>query len=190
MNQLFLRFDQIQPLSAALKDRIRSLLIKKLVKKKDILLREGDTARYIYFIEKGVVRGFRSKNGKQKTSWIMKEGDIFLSIKSFFSQQPSRDSIEALEDCIIHCITYEQLQKLYVEFPEFNLHGRIILEHYYMLSEGRHEMREEPAFERYKFLMSNHSELLTRVPDKILASYLNMTPGTYSEQKKRFARKK
>lgn len=190
MDQLFLRFDEIKPLSAELRERIQSILIKKIIQKKDILLREGDTARYIYFIEKGLVRGYRLKKGKQKTSWIMKEGDIFLSIRSFFSQKPSKDTIEALEECIIHYISHEQLEQLYAEFPEFNLHGRKILEYYYELSEDRYEMRDQPTIERFEFLMTYHPELITRVPDKILASYLNMTPENFSAQKSKFARRR
>ena len=95
MEQLFLLFDTIRPLSPGIKNYIRSILVKKVIKKKEIILRKGEIAKYIYFIEKGVVRSFRYIRGKERTSWIMKEGDLFVSVSSFFSQKPASENIEA-----------------------------------------------------------------------------------------------
>jgi len=189
MEQLFLLFDRIEQLSPGLKAYLQGILERKVVKKKEIILREGQIAGYIYFIEKGCVRSVRYKKGKERTAWIMKEGDVFVSVRSFFSQRRASETIEALEDCVLHCITFEELQKAYKEYPEFNLHGRIILQHYYELSEDRNEMRELPAIGRFEFLMTHQPELNGRVPQKLLASYLGMAPETFSQQKSKFTRK-
>jgi CRP-like cAMP-binding protein len=189
MDQLFLKFDQIKLLSPALKVHIQSILIRKVVKKGEVILREGQVAKYIYFIEEGIVRSVRTIEGKHRTAWIMKEGDIFLSVGSFFSQTPGKERIEALKDCILYCISYEQLEKIYEEFPEFDRHGRVILQYYYPLSEMRNEMRDQPAYDRFVFLMTHQPDLIGEVPDKLLASYLSMAPETFSVQKAKFAKR-
>jgi len=190
MDRLFLLFDGINTLSAGLRAYLERHLKRKTVKKGEIILREGQVSRYIYFIERGIVRSYRYKKGKERTSWIMKEGDLFLSVGSFFSQTPARENIQALKDCVLYYITYEQLKKAYRDFPEFNLHRARILEYYYELSEKRNEMREWPAYERFEFLMAHQPELIGQVPQKLLASYLGMAPETFSVQKSKFANKK
>jgi len=190
MDQLFLRFDAIRKLSPDLKNYLLMKLVRKEVKKDDIILKEGEIARHIYFIERGVVRSFHYYRGKEKTAWIMKDGDFFVSVRSFFSQRPARETIEALEDCILYYITYEELDKAYKDFWEFDRHGRVIVTYYYELSEERNEMRELSAFERFKFLMEYQPDLIGRVPQKLLASYLGMEPETFSAQKAKFANKK
>ena len=190
MEKLFEKFDRIRPLSPDLKTYILSLLVRKTFKKRDIILQEGKTAKYIYFIEEGLVRSVKYKRGRKRTGWFMKEGDLFVSVISFFSQEPSGETIEAVEDCVLYCITFEQLQRAYQEFPEFNLHGRVILQYYYQLSEKRNEMREQPAIDRFEFLMDNQPELVGRVRDKELASYLSMAPETFSQQKSKYAKRR
>lgn len=190
MEQLFQKFDAIKPLSPALKNYIISLLKRKAYKKGQILVKEGEINKYIYFIEKGLVRSVRYKNGNPRTGWFMKEGDFCLSVRSFFTQEPSPDTIETMEPTVVYYLTFEELQKAYRDFPEFNLHGRIILQYYYQLSEKRNDMREQRAFDKFTFLMDHQPELIGRVKDKDLASYLGMAPETFSLQKKKFARKK
>src|SRR5882672_337995 len=187
MEQLFFKFDQIKLLSPALRAHIQSILIRKVVKKGDIILEKGQTAKFIYFIEEGVVRNVRVVEGKEKTGWIMKKNDLFLSIRSFFSQTPATERIEALKDCILHCISFEQLEKTYDDYPEFDRHGRILLQYYYQLGEERNEMRDQPAYNRFVYLMTHQPELVGEVPDYVLASYLSMEPETFSAQKGKFA---
>lgn len=188
MESLFKLFNQIEPLSVELTDYLETTLKRKEVGKRSTLLDEGQTAKYIYFIEQGLVRGYYHFKNKEYTSWLMKEGDIFLSVQSFFFQEPSEEIIETLEDAVIHYITYDQLQFAYSKFPEFNYHRAVILENYYAQSEKRHKMRTKPALDRYKYLMDNHADLMGRVSDKHLASYLGVTTGTFSYEKGRFAK--
>lgn len=190
MEKLFEKFDRIKPLSSELKTYILSILVRKTYRKRDIILQEGQTAKYIYFIESGLVRSLKYKKGRQRTGWFMKEGDFFVSVRSFFSQTPSVETIEAMEDCVLYCISFEQLERIYRDFDEFNLHGRIILQYYYSLSEKRNDMREQPAIDRFEFLMDDQPELVGRVRDKDLASYLAMAPETFSLQKSKFAKRK
>jgi len=188
MEQLFILFDHIQRLSDPLREYIFSVLRRKEIKKKGIILERGKVSKYIYFIEKGAVRAVRFEKGRERTAWVMLESNIVVSVESFFLQQPSTETIEALEDCILHCISYEELYEAYRLFPEFNLHRGVILERYYALSEARNRMQLKKARDKFEELMTKQPDLVGRVNDRILASYLGVTPGTFSLEKKRFAK--
>jgi CRP-like cAMP-binding protein len=187
MEQLLRWFDAIKSLSPELRSYLETALKPMKVKKGDIILQEGKIARYIYFIEEGLVRSFKYIDGHERTGWIMKTGDIIVSVRSFFSQTPAKETIEALEPCLLHYISFNELKKAYDVYPEFDRHGRIITTHYYVLSEERNEMREQPeAKDKFEFLMNNQPELIGKVLDKHLASYLGMSPEHFSQQKSNF----
>ncbi len=186
MTQLFQLFDSIKPLSAPLKEYISSILVRKEIPNKTIILKPGQVNDYIYFIEKGLVRSYKDDNGKERTVWFMREWDIFLAVQSFFTQKKSNQTIEALEDLIVHCISFNQLEYAYDVFEEFNRHGRIILQQYYEFSEDRTDMRGKPAQDKFEYLMNNEAWLMNRAMDKHIASYLAMEPETFSYQKRKY----
>jgi CRP/FNR family transcriptional regulator, anaerobic regulatory protein len=63
----------------------------------------------IWFIEKGMLRCFYMLEDKEVSSWFMKEGDVTVSVESFFRQTISYESIQALEDSTVHYITFHTL---------------------------------------------------------------------------------
>jgi hypothetical protein len=70
---------------------------------------------------------------------------------------------------------------LYRKYPEYNIIGRILTEHYYVLSEERlFSLRLHLVEERYKSLLQMHPEIFKRAPLKYIATYLGMTPETLS----------
>ena len=114
----------------------------------------------------------------------MKEGDVIISVESYFKQQPSKENIQAIEDCELICISYDDLQVIYTKFPEFNFIARILTEKYYTLSEQRlFSLRMQRANERYAYLMRDYPEIIQRVPSTFIASYLGITLETLSRIK-------
>ena len=106
----------------------------------------------------------------------MLEGDIIISVESFYRQIASYESIQALEDCELFYMDYRDLQQIYRNYPEFNFVGRVLTERYYSLSEQRlYSMRMMRAKERYEYMTTHHPELVKRVPAKFLASYLGIS---------------
>lgn len=181
MNQLLAYINTIAPLPETLQIHLGSILCEKVIAKKEYLLKAGEICRNICFIRKGIVRCFYHKDNKEVCSWFMKEEDFIISVESFFKQTESFESIQALEDCLLYCIYYQQLKTLYTMFPEFNLIGRILTEKYYILSEQRlFSLRMQRSYERYKFMIDNHREIIQRVPSKYIASYLGVTEETLS----------
>jgi CRP-like cAMP-binding protein len=172
---------RIYPVSAALQNDLVQTLKVETIPKKTILLREGEVFQRMYFIEKGLARAFYFDEGKEHTSWFMKEGDFIISVNSFYKQVPSQESIKVLEDSIMASITYIQLQKLYQKHLEFNIISRVLTEHYYSLSEERlFAMRQSSAKHRFEFFITRYPELAKRISLKQMASFLRMTPETIS----------
>jgi CRP/FNR family transcriptional regulator, anaerobic regulatory protein len=186
MMELLHFLQSIHPMSDGLKQHLAVTLKEKKLSRKDYLLDAGQVSRKICFIARGLLRCFYIKENHEVSSWFMKEGDVIVSVESFFGQKESYESIQALEDCLLYYITYDELQYIYRQFPEFNFIGRILLEKYYTLSERRlYSLRMQRSQERFDYLMENHSELVLRVPAKYLASYLGITEVTMSKLKAR-----
>lgn len=136
-SSLFTFISQIHPVSQVLKQAISACLSKHELRKKTILLKEGKVCDRVYFIESGIARAFYFLEAQEITSWFMRENDLIISVYSFFSQKPSYEHIELLEDAILISITYQDLDKLYGQFPEFNYFGRVLTQKYYVRSEER-----------------------------------------------------
>ena len=149
--------------------------------KRDLLLKEGQIARRIYFIQKGFCRAFYLNGDKEYTTWFMGEGDIMISVYSFFTQQPSVENIEVLQDSIFLSMSWQQLQKIYQTFPDFNLFGRIITEQYYIKSEERAiALRTLSAKDRYLSLTKAYPAVLQNASLGQIASHLGMSLETLS----------
>ena len=186
MEELLRFLESIHPMTDGLKQHLAKILKVRELPKKAYLLKAGHISKNICFIGKGLLRCFYIKDSHEVSSWFMKEGDVIVSVESFFSQKESYESIQALEDCIIYYVTYEELQFVYRHFLEFNYIGRVLLERYYTLSEQRlYSLRMQRAQERYDYLLEHFPELILRVPAKFLASYLGLTEVTMSKIKAR-----
>lgn len=181
MERVIQYLNRIYPMSAGLISHLEGILKTKSLQKRDYLLRAGHICRNINFIQQGLLRCFYIKGDTEVCSWFMKEGDVIISVESFYGQKSSYESIQALEDCVLYYIDYNELQHIYTYFPEFNFIGRLLTEKYYGLSEQRlYSMRMQRAQERYDHLMENHSELILRVPAKYIASYLGLSEQHFS----------
>ena len=176
----------MQPLSPALTDALQACIVREELPAQHQLLQPGQVARRVYFLETGLVRGYTLLHGREISSWFMQAGDFVISILSFFTQQPSDEYLELLEPAVAYSITYEQLQALYREFPEFNFIGRQLLEKYYVLSEQRaRNLRARTARERYELLIRDFPTVFQRVALHQIASHLGMAPETLSRLRNR-----
>lgn len=186
MTHLLALLQTLQPISSDLQTALAQLLRCDALPQKHWLLQPGQVSDRLYFIEQGVVRGYYLKDGarndgKEVTSWFMRENDFIISIASFYSRQPAREYVELLTAGIVWSVTYAQLQQLYRNFPEFNTIGRLLTEKYYVLSELRTQnLRMQSAPERYAQLLTDFPDIFGRVPLKYIASHLGISPETLS----------
>jgi len=181
MEELLSFLHGIHPLTAGLRRHLKNILREQTVRRKEIILKSGTVSRRIYFIKTGLFQCYYHSGTKQVCSWFMQEGDVILSVVSFFSQTLSYESIQALEDSVVYSISYDELQHIYKKYPSFNFNGRVLTERYYQRSEERqYTIKRKTTKERYQHFFKHHEDLLQRIPRSSLASYLGMRPETLS----------
>lgn len=181
-NCMFELFEKIRPSRKSLKKMIIQNTRIEFFRKGEIIQENNKINRQCYFVIQGLVMASYVKdNGEEVTSWFMRVLDVVISVRSFFTQQPSREVIIALEDTICISLSYELLQKIYGDFTEFNFVGRVLTEKYYIQMEERaYSLRMDDATQRYNKLLTDHPDILQRVPLKYIASYLGITPQSLS----------
>jgi CRP-like cAMP-binding protein len=152
--------------------------------KKDIVLRAGETENYFNFVVKGLVRKYYKKGHQEINTQISMENHLILSQESFHSRTPSEYFIETIEPTTFVSITYEDLEKLYSQSQKMEHLGRLVVT-FAMIIKDRWQMQMVKMTPRERFLnfVTKNPELMQRVPQKYLASYLNIKPETFSRFK-------
>ncbi len=159
---------------------------QKSFKKGDLLLQVGDIYKEIYFNTKGIARTyFQLPNGSEKTYYILPEHTFFSDYASFIAQKPCTENIEAIEDMDVYCIGYENLMYLYENYHIWEKIGRYFCDFNFTFAQKRlRSMMNDDASTRYKKFTVNYTEILHRIPQHIVASYLGITPQSFSRLKK------
>lgn len=173
--------DSYSPLSSESKESLKACISVKKVLKGDLVLKNNEVCRHIYFVNKGLVRIFYYKNGKDITEWFADEKQFFFSIGSYFQEQPSKLIIEAIEDSEIIQLSKEGQDRL----RKTNLEISNLIIAFYsrslVLSQIRMEsMQFETAAKRYQNLMTQQPNILQKVPLQHIASFLGITQETLS----------
>jgi CRP-like cAMP-binding protein len=159
--------------------------------KGELLLEAGQVCEHIYFIRKGVVRGFIKEGKKDITTWITAEGEMVSSILTFERKGSTIENMQAIEDSEMLALTLVDLEKLYEQFPEFNIVSRKLLQQYYSDAEGRAFIaRLTNAENKYKQFLTRYSYLANRVPLTYIASFLGITLETLSRVRRKLSTKK
>lgn len=185
-DQFFQFANHYLPFSPKEKTTIEEVLIFREVPKKYPLLKIGSIAREIYFMNKGCSRMYYDKDGEEITGFFFTENMMFSGFESFLSQQPSIQGIETLESCELIVISYSAYQNLYDKIPRFNIFTRKLLEERFIFAQKvvASLILDKPE-ERYLNLFRRQPELLNRVPQHMLATYLGITPVSLSRIRKR-----
>ncbi|MDV7697853.1 Crp/Fnr family transcriptional regulator [Chryseobacterium soli] len=169
---------------------VMKYFVPKNIKKKTILLEAGITAKEIYFVISGCIRLFYTKDGKDISAYFFTEKMFAGAYDSFISKKPSRHSIETLEDCQILTISDKASQELYTEFPKMNEFVRKVLEERFV---SLHELYTSQILdtpeERYVNLLNNRPELINRIPQHQIATFLGITPVSLSRIRNRILKK-
>jgi len=154
------------------------------VGKKEYLTKEGEVENYFNFIVKGLARKYYKKNSHEINTQISMEGHIILSQESFHSRTPSEYYIETIEPSVFVSIQFDDLEKLYSTSKKMEHLGRLVITHTMMIKD-RWQMQMVKMTPRERFLnfVMKNPDLMQRVPQKYLASYLNIKPETFSRFK-------
>lgn len=151
------------------------------VEKGGLLEKEGQVASYLYYISEGSARSFYIREKRDITVSFTMKGEFVTSMYSFVTRKKSYENIEALEKCTVYRISYDDLQNLFLVFPEIEHVYRLILEQYYiMLEEQLVFSKFKTAKERYLELMDNRPQVIQKASVGDIASFLDMSIETLS----------
>lgn len=146
-----------------------------------MILTEGEVCRGISYIEKGLVRQFYNKNGKEVTEHLGVDHTIFMCIESLFKEEPTRLQVEALEATLVYILPKSKLEAAAIRNVNIQMLYRKILEESLIQSQVHADlMRFETAPNKYKRLCELSPQVVLRAPLTYIASYLQMTPETLS----------
>ena len=162
-------------------DVLESILVPMKFQKGELIIKEGDICRNIYWVVKGLVRQFYYKNGKELTEYMATENTICMCIESLFREKPTNLQIVALEPTIIYALPKSALEQQAIKNVNIQMLYRKILEESLIFSQIHADMlRFESAQDRYAKLVKRNPQLVLRAPLVYIASYLQMTPETLS----------
>ncbi len=153
-------------------------------KKGQLISAAGDTELHLYFIIKGLIREYFYKANEQVTTDLIVEGTITGAVTSFLTGTPSHYCLEAMEAVTAISIQKADLEELYRSGNKWEKFGRIVTTHF-LLQQEQHiiDTSRFTARERFIHFVEKYPELLQRVPQKFLASYLDIKPETFSRMK-------
>jgi CRP-like cAMP-binding protein len=180
--------DLVTPQTA---EEIAGQFQEKLIPKNEFFLKEGKVSNEYLFMENGFMRAFAYQpDGDEVTTNFYSGDQVVFEISSFFNRTNSMENIQALTDSEGWYITFQQLNNLFHELPEFREFGRLILVRGFSSLKMRMlSMITETAEQRYANLLKTKPEIFQWAPLKNIASYLGITDTSLSRIRKEFSKK-
>ena len=176
----------IHDFSVEEKTLISGLASIQTFKKNEFLLNAGEVCRYLYFIEKGLLRTFHlNANGSEFTRLIVPEQQFCTVLLSFQEGIPSPAFIQALENGTLMKISHAAFKTITEKSEAARFVYTKILEDFQNFQIKRIEfLTQWTPQEKTKHFLQENPKLATRLTSKVIASYLQITPETYSRCRK------
>ncbi len=162
------------------------MLRPKSVKRKEMLLQEGEICRNSIFVTAGCLRGYNlDKNGLEHLMSFAPPGWWIADMYSLISQKPGTLYIEALEPSKVLLLPKENRERLFEDIPKFERFWRILIENSLVSNQQRlFDNLSLPAQERYLNFCKRYPSLVNSIPRKQIASYIGVTPEFFSKMVK------
>ena len=162
-------------------DILEGILVPMKFAKGEMILKEGEVCKYIYYIEHGLTRQFYFKNGKELTEHLGVDHSIFMCIESLFKEEPTHLQVQAIEPTLVFGLPKIKLEEVALHNVNIQILYRKILEESLIISQIHADLlRFESAQNRYKRMCKMSPQVVLRAPLVYSASYLQMTPETLS----------
>ncbi len=160
----------------------------KTFSKGTLLLKAGQIAKDAYFIIEGCIRRYSLIDGEEVTTDFYTEGHSAADFNSMANKTPSKHYLVCVEKTTVSVSNVEKEAAFYRSFPRFEAMCRVEFEK--MMGEKADQVEafaQKDPEERYVFLLEERPDLLSRVPQYQIASYLGIKPETLSRIRKRIA---
>ncbi len=158
----------------------------KHIRKGEKFQEAGDICNDVTYCNYGLLKAFHIKDGKEYIESFFSQDEYMSDYCSFLLRQPSMIYIEALEDCELVLLDYDTIQQLYNKVSNLQKFGRLMAEFLFtQISLRNNSLLFETPEERYVKFSKNRPDLLQRVPQYMIASYLGVTPEALSRIRKR-----
>lgn len=152
--------------------------------KKKIIVHEGETENYLSMVLEGLAMKSVKVRKSEAILQLATEGHVISAEMSFLTRTPSQVIIKTLEPTMLLSISYDKMQQALVHYPPGEMLGRMILERMYIIKDERKfTWQAKDMRQRFLDYIEHHPHMLQRVPQKYLASYLNIKPETFSRLK-------
>lgn len=152
--------------------------------KRTIILNEGEREEYLNMVINGLARKYVRRSKNEVTLQLATEGHIIHSEISFLTRIPSPVVVETIEPSTLISLSYQNMERALEEMPGADRMGRLLLVAMYVKKDERlYNQLHQTTRERFLNYLKNHPHMLQRVPQKYLASYLNIKPETFSRLK-------
>jgi len=180
-----------RPIEPVEVDMFLKLMFEKNFEKKDLLAEEGKDCSYIYFIVQGSCYSyFVEPDGDKQVVQLAIEGNWISDLFSFFSDKKAIYAIEALEPVKVLALNRHSFEKACDTIPWFDRFFRILIQKAYIVSQNRlAKTKSDEAETRYQELSKAHPQLIQRIPQYLIASYLGIKPQSLSRIRKESAHK-
>lgn len=152
--------------------------------KKEMITKAGEIENYINFIQQGLVRKYYLHENEEKIVQLAIEGHLISSQESLYTRTPSEYYIETIEPTTLISVANEDLEKMFAQSHSMERMGRLITVHTMVLIDKRQmSMIKRSPRDRFLNFVENYPEIIQRVPQKYIASFLNIKPETFSRFK-------
>ncbi|MEM1122545.1 MAG: Crp/Fnr family transcriptional regulator [Bacteroidota bacterium] len=183
MNSFLKKLSQFATLSAEESLLLEKQLQYKHLKKGDYLLSKGAVCSALHFVDTGSFYRYKTDAiGHQKVIDLYAIHDWVINHASFTARKPSEDAIQAYEDSTVYELTIDAIHLLIGQSPTFFQIGKV-----FEIATARINFFDEDNTpdEKYLFLLNHKPELIQKFPQKLIASYLKITPETLSRVRRR-----
>lgn len=171
-------------------DLLQYCEIRRFEKRK-IIVHEGEVDNYLNLVVKGLIRKYLPVRKDEVILQLATEGHVVQSEISFLTKTPSMVVLETLEPTILVSLTYDKMEEALDKFPKGEKLGRMILQGMFIKKdENRYNRLLKSTRQRFFEYMEHHPHMLQRMPQKYLASYLQIKPETFSRLKALMAKQK
>jgi CRP-like cAMP-binding protein len=152
--------------------------------KKEMVTKAGDIENYFNFIIKGLARKYYKRGSHEINTQISYEGHLIVCQESFHSRLPSEYTIETIEPTTFVSITHDDIERVFIQSHRMEHLARLLITHVMVIKDvWQMQLVKMTPRERFLRFVTKNPELMQRVPQKFLASYLNIKPETFSRFK-------